>query len=270
MDKRFELIDALLTLGKQAEKVAKLLSAETVGIIKDETILINLPKSDTMINVESYKFWPEANFHNSSALRRAQIDASSIQSLANLTVLEYSIGQTYPISPHHPDAKIALITDAYKFDTQPQNVKIINSFSEAGNKYDVGILWETLEFDDNPAFVLTEMRQRCNKIVIRFRPWTSRNGAFQSEYYNKAFAQLVGPLDHKVKFKVVRPLATYESLFTKLGLSIQERKINSVHFEEFFQNDIIINTIIERTWGNIRKDEAVRIMMTDSIDYIVS
>lgn len=270
MDKRLELVDALLTLGKQAEKVAKLLSADVVGEMKEETLLIPTPQSDKTINVNSYQFWPDASFHHTSPLRRAQMDATILPPLADLTVLEYSIGPTYPVSPHHPHAKIALITDAYKFDTQPPNVKIINSFTEAGSNYDIGILWETLEFDANPPLILTEMKQRCKKIIVRFRPWTSRDGAFQSSFFNKAFAQLVGPLEHQVKFKVVRPLATYESLFAKLQLATQERKINSVHLEEFFQTNNILQIAIERTWGTIRKDEAIRIMMTDSIDYTVA
>jgi hypothetical protein len=269
MDRRLELVDALLTLGKQAEHVAKLLSEDLIGNLRDDVLLTPTPNSNKTIDINRYSMWPDAS-DVLDPLHRAQFDAANILPLADLNVLEYAIGVGYPIAHFHQHAKVTLVTNDFKFQTQPPNVKIVNSFSEAGNSYDIGILWETLEFDNNPALTLIEMKQRCKRIIIRFRPWTSRDGAFQSYFFNKAYAQLIMPIDHKVKFKVIRPLATYETLLAKAQLAIIDRKINSSMPEGYLQMDNIIQVAIERTWGNIHTDEAIKIMMTDSIDYMVS
>jgi hypothetical protein len=270
MDKRLELIDALLTLGRQCERVAKLLSADVVGPTDQSPVLIPIPASDRSVDPDNYGEWPPATDISQDFSTVARKASADIQSLDHLRILEYSIGPTYPISVHHKEARVDLITDDYKFTgLQPSNTRILNSFKEAGTGYDVGIAWETLEFNADPVIVLTELKQRCKKILVRFRPWSSRAGAFA--HRNPAFAHLAQPTDHHVRFKVVRPLATYEGLFAKLGLTVHERKVASVPVEDFFhQTDEVLEVIIGRTWGTISPEDAYRIMATDTIEYLVS
>src|SRR5215831_9144849 len=147
MDRRLELVDALLTLGKQCEKVAKLLSQEVVGAIRDDTLLTVIPETDLTVDVASYQQWPMAAAIVDYA-EQARLHAPALD-LADLTVLEYSIGPTYPVSVYHQDTTIDLISDDFKFTSQPQNVRFIN-WSEIRDSYDVGIAYETLEFTDDP------------------------------------------------------------------------------------------------------------------------
>lgn len=267
MDQRLELIDALLTLGKQAERVAKLLSTEIVGEMREETI-ITIPKTDISLDIHQYKQWPEAADPRSSE-SYAQLETVHLPSLSDLKILEYTAYPLHPVSHFHQHAKVDLLTDHFAFNKQPDNVRIINSFAEAKDTYDVGIIWETIEMHDNPPVLLLEMKKRCQKIIIKFRPWTARNGGYQESFINKAYAHLLMDLDTRVKFKVTRPLATYESLFSKAGLPILERRVNSSSVEEFLQNPDFMKVIIARTWGALREEEAIRIMMTDSVCYTV-
>lgn len=265
MDKRLELAHALLAFGKQAELVAKLLLSDAIGELNDDTILTTLPITNKTIDVSTYQSWPDAS-HKQSA---AHANASIINDLSDLSVIEYNNGPSQPISIHNNHARIDLVIDSYKFEQQPANVRIISSLAAAKNSYDIGVIWESLETCNEPLLVLSEMQQRCKRIIIRFRPWTSRDGAFQSQYFNKAYAHLLMDLNTQVKMKVVKPLATYEDMLSKLKLPVISRKINSLTVEEFFTDPDIINTIISRTWGALHKDEALKILTTSSIDYVV-
>lgn len=266
-NRRYELIDALLALGKQAERVAGLLANEIVqGIDDDANLTTVLPGTDRVIDPVNYADWP---ILETMTPEETTFGSREKFQLDGLSVLEYNRGPTHPVSVFVDSANIQLITDSFKFKTQPPNVKIINQIKN--EYYDVGIIWESLEFLENPAKLLAQFKGCCKKIFVRFRPWTSRNGGFLNYL---AFAHLVRPVTTGVLWKVIRPLATYAELFSQVGLTIQEQKVNSEPVEPFFQpffkcNDILA-TIIDRTWGGIRPAEALRIMTTTSIDYVVT
>jgi hypothetical protein len=272
VDKRLELIDALLSLGKQAEHVAKLLTKEAVGSLVSDTVIatIETPNEATrrQINLAQYLVWPEANVERPDAHYRAQLAATKLPSLAGLTVLEYSIGPTFPVSQFHK-CKTDIVTNAHKFTPQHDNVKILNGLNDAQATYDIGIIWESLEFVEDPLIVLIEMKKLCKKLMIRFRPWTSRDGGFQSFSFNKAYAQLVMDIDTPVKFKQTKPLSDYEKLFGKAGLSIMERKVNSISVEDFILTVDFLEVAKQRTWGQITTEEVVKILRTDTVDYTV-
>jgi hypothetical protein len=266
MDRRTELIEALLSLGKQCDKVAKLLTEDIVGDIRDDTLLTPFPHTDLCLDLATYETWPTAATCT-KAIDRYYQDSHGLV-LDDLRILEYSIGPSWPVSVHHRHARIDLITDDFKFNTsQPENVRIIHQ-QDLG-QYDIGIFWETLEFCVNPLLLLTQLKKHCKKLIIRFRPWTSRDGGFQSAHYNRAYAHLVSDIDTEVKFKVVRPLQTYEALLAKAGVATQERQINGKTPEDFFTNDNFLSIVIARTWGTLRKEEALRIMTTQTVDYTV-
>jgi hypothetical protein len=268
MDKRLELIDALLAMGRHCKYVAKLLSAEVVGEVKPEPILV--PAGDDTRQIAhpgNYPGWPRSDHR--PIRERVRTDTAQLPPLAGLRVLEFSAGSSWPVSVYHTDAKVDLIVNDYKFQEplQPLNTRIIGSCNEAGLNYDVGVVWESLELVPDPLVVLAELKARCAKIILRVRPWSSRNGAFLNDL---AFVHLARPVDHQVQFKVVRPMATYESLFTRLGLTVHERRVHSITVDEFFAaNSDVLEVIIERTWGKIDPQEALRIMATDHIDYVV-
>lgn len=270
MNNRAELIDALLTFSRQAEKLANLLATELTAAIsiEDNQPIATIPTSERTINVAQYQMWPEASCHPPDIKYRAHLDTINLGDLSDQRILEYAIDIIHPISVFHKHANVDLICNQF-WEGQAQ-LRLLNSFKETHDQYDIGILWEVLEFCDNPLMVLMEMKKRCKKIIIRFRPWTGREGAFQSHTINKAFIHLLMPIEQRVKFVVIRPLATYDKLLATAKLTIQSRHINSLYVESFIQEDKeIINTIIERTWGKIGLEDAIRIMMTDSVDYLV-
>lgn len=262
MDKRIEIVDALLDLSRASKRVARLISQGAFGNLKEELPTITVGNSKEIIDIDLFEKWPAADY------RCPAFSAN----LDDLTVLEWSANNA-PVTVSHKNAKrIDLIAGgAYPFThDQPANVRVLNSTDNPDAKYDVGVIWETAEFLDDPTITILTMAKCCHKIYIRFRPWTSRDGAFTSGVVNRAFAHLVINMDHKVKHQVIRPLATYEQIIKNSHLPIHERRINTTQPEEFFStNTEVMRVLCERTWGKIDTDQALKIMATDSVDYVL-
>lgn len=280
MNDKLELVNALLSLSKQCEYVAKLLSTNILSDIQPKAELIQLPNSSKTIDVQEFEIWPKAV----SASSLNWMDASYRQAksigfnLGKSNILEYSNGPSIPIGHSFQDTNVELLCNDYKFSPgdQPHSVKIISSFEEAHGPYDIGIIYESLEFDDDPIATLIKIKQRIKpngKIFIRFRPWSSRDGGFQSSYFNKSFAHLLLDLESNtlVKNKVVRPIAKYESIMNAAKLNVISRKINSVAPDDhIIMNIEYMNVLIDRTWGIMKLEEAIKIMSTTSVDFLVS
>lgn len=257
-----EMVEALMDLSHASQRVAKLISEGVIGEFKDETVLSALGDSKEVIDVAKFADWPKAT-------GRSDLETFNF---ADMTVLELNAGPQRPRVASRPGLakQIDLITDGYKFEgEQPKNVRTIH-YGQHKPSYDVGVIWESLEFAKDPAMWLQAFKKCCHKIYIRFRPWTSRNGAFMSGTLDKAFAHLVMDIDHEVRFKVVRPLATYESLIKTTGMPVEERRVNTTQPDTFFTtNEEVMRVIRERTWGKISFDQAIKIMATDSVDYVI-
>lgn len=255
MNDKIELANAFMNLSIAADRVSRLLSQSSVNDFECKEILETFGNSSDTIDVHNYINWPSID-------QPAQLVAS-IDS--QLTVLEYT---------HHSPTSLQfsnqtdLITPNYKFTNQPSNIRIIHE--KDVRQYDVGIINESLELVPDPAHILLMFKRCCKKIHIRFRPWTSRNGAFIAYTSYRAFVHLVTDIEHQVKFKAIRPLSNYESLLNRLGLTIEERHINTTQVDPFFAQDKdIMRVIQERTWGDIDTAQALRIMATDSVDFVV-
>lgn len=268
MDNKAELIDALLQLGKMAERVAGLLSSQVVQDLRDGDVVDLSPDKSVSIDLEQYKNWPLASLSSASQATIARKEAIKLPITDGMYVLEYNCGFTYPISQFHK-AHIDIIADDHKFVTD--NCRIIKDFSECRSRYDLGVVWESCEFMDDPYIVLAKMSAICDKLVIKFRPWTSRDGAFQSyTNFNKAYIHLLTDINNDVKWKVNRPLATYDALFKKLGLLVINSSIESIKVEGVILDENVLKSIISRTWGNLRDKEAYKILMTNSVQYTVA
>ncbi len=262
MDRRLEVVEALMDLSRASQKIAKLVAEGALGDFKDETVLSTIGDSKEVIDIARFADWPPA-------FEQPRWDKPG--PFEGLRVLEFNGGPQPPVSYKLNTAKsIDLITHGHAIENQPANVRIINSSKEQRTDYDVGIIWESLEFVPDPAKILMMFQKRCHKVYIRFRPWSSRNGAFMADVLDKAYAHLVMDMDHEVKFKAIRPLATYEALVKVTGMPVHERHINTSQPSTFFTtNEEIMRVIRERTWGKISFDQAIKIMATDSVDYVL-
>lgn len=264
MDKRLEFVEALMDLSRASQRVAKLMTESTFGELKNDTVPSIVGDSKETINVVDYHNWP-------STVSNTTKEAFDF---TDLTILEFNAGSQPPIiatNQHTLTKRIDLITDDYKFkEEQPRNVHIIH-YGQQKTNYDVGVIWESLEFTKDPAAILLAFKKCCRKVYVRFRPWTSQDGAFMSRTSNRAFAHLATDIDHEIKFKVIRPLASYESLIKSVGMSIEERRINTIQLSNFFMaNKEVMRVIGQRTWGTISFEQVIKIMATDSVDYVLS
>jgi 2-polyprenyl-3-methyl-5-hydroxy-6-metoxy-1,4-benzoquinol methylase len=117
-------------------------------------------------------------------------------------------------------------------------------------------------------------------IFIRTHPWTSRTGGHYYESVNKAFLHLAITADEakqlgikqEPNLKINKPLATYESMFAKAGYKILGKTVDTAPVERFFtDNEDLMRRIIDLTWsGNIDIDKALKIMSTNSIDFLIT
>lgn len=253
-DRRHELVDALLTTAKHLERCAHLLSREIVPELDDDAELLTiLPGTNKTLNLYNYPNWPAVG-----PLEASNADAYDLK---GLEVLEYNAGPSSPTA-HRQAGHVDLITDDFKFTEQPPNVRIVSAVPD--HKYDVGVIWESLEFCRTPVQLLQNFRRCCKRLVLRLRPWSGRNGAFLDTV---AYGHLARAVDSKVQSRFVRPLLNYQRLFANAGLAVQERQVNTAAVEPFF-GDEVLGTIIERTWGEMRPSDALRVMAISSMDFV--
>lgn len=276
MNNNLELINALLVLSDQCKHVANLLSLNQLNELPPETVVLQ-PDLSTAIDICQFELWPRATSNHSThwkTISKQQAHDIGLD-FSNSKIIEYSNGPSIPIGQAYSNVSVDLICNTYKFGSDDPGVKIISSIDESHDQYDIGIIYESLEFDTNPIQTLLKIKQRIKpqgKIFIRFRPWSSRDGGFQSQYLNKAYAHLLMDLDSNklVHNKVVRPLAIYESILTKTKLPVISRKLrNNIPDDYIIENDNIMDLIIKRTWGTIDKESAIRIMSTTAVDFLV-
>ena len=156
----------------------------------------------------------------------------------------------------------------------------------APNYYDLIVCWDVLEHaEETPLELLRELTNALTqggKLLLRLHPWTSRHAAHQYNLeryhfaYNKAYWHLTQPdadLIHvgmaPPRFRVVRPLATYDQLIKDSGLRVLDRQIDNQEPEDFFNGEVL-ETIIERTWaGAMDSQQARRIMAIQFVDYLL-
>ena len=170
---------------------------------------------------------------------------------------------------------VSIDTDSNPF--WHKNDRICRKYDELDSDYDMLIINESLEFSEDPANLLLHLKsylKPMGKIFVRFKPWTSINGGYQKSYCNKAYAHLLVDLERNkdIKFRPLRPLATYEQIFKDLGLLVVSKNLSSVPPSEIItQNEEIINKIVSNTWGqgNIDKATAISIMSTTSVYYLL-
>lgn len=253
-DRRHELIDALLTTAKHLERCAKLLSQDAIPEMDDDAELLTiLPGTSKVLNLYNYPDWPK--------LEPAEPGNADAYDLKGLEVLEYNAGPSVPVA-HRQAGHVDLIANDFKFTDQPTNVKIVTEVPD--RKYDVGIIWESLEFCRTPVQLLHTFKRCCKRLVLRLRPWSSRNGAFLD---TMVFGHLGRPVDSGVYSRFARPLLNYQKLFGNASIVVQERQVNTTPVEPFFRDEILA-TIIERTWGEMRPADALRIMAVSSMDFV--
>ena len=268
MDNRIELINALHILSQQCNVIAKLLETTLFNKIQNDTIICE-PNNDLTIDVKSFEMWPEATrpINHTEISRKQAMNIGC--NFSNSKIIEYTDGPSIPIGMNFESTEVDLIINGTNKVTD--KCRIFNSISEVSGIYDVGIIYESLEFSEHPIDIILRMKRlikKGGKIFIRFKPWSSRDGGFQN--INKSYAHLVMQTNSAVKFKVIRPLATYDDIFSKSKLAILYRKITSVPPDDFIiNNDGIMSTIISRTWGTINKEDAIKIMATSTIDFLL-
>lgn len=278
MDNKVELINAFLLLSKHCEHIAKLLDTNVINEVSPKVIVPELPELPTSLDIRNIEQWPIADDRSITDWRRLSQQQTNDIGLdfSNCKILEYSDGLSIPIGHVYHNAKVELVCNKYKFGSDdPPATKIINSIEEASDSHNIGIIYESLEFAADPVSILLKVKQKIKpqgKIFIRFRPWSSRDGGFQSAYCNKAFAHLLADLEHNVlvKSKVVRPLATYDSLLSKAKLPVLSRKVKSIPPEQLItRNKEHMDVLIRRTWGTISSESAIKIMTITAIDFLV-
>lgn len=275
MDNRISLINALHALSSNCLKVAKLLEQCPISQI-DPTELLKFPNATSQINLAEYHDWP-------CSYDDEDIPASSLSyfnkthlNFDNCQILELSLGKSIPIGHNFKSSKVDLISNNFQYKNIPENVSILNNIDESSKLYDLCIIHESLEFTDKPINMISKILNKLyynGKIFIRFRPWTSHNGHFSTNPSNKAFQHLTGN-DHidsyPVLYKVNRPISSYTHLINKAGLELLHQKIHSTEIPTIILRDDILSIIINNTWENVTKAEAIKILQITNVDMLCS
>ena len=146
--------------------------------------------------------------------------------------------------------------------------------------YDVIILYDVLDQlkgEDPTKFLksMADLLDENGQIFIRTHPWTSKHGGGIYDQLNKAYVHLALTTSELIdagvrplfNLKISRPMATYEKWFTDAGLKLEHRNIIAEPPHSYICNNLL-DRIIKITWGdNIDKEQAIRIMSNQFIDY---
>lgn len=142
--------------------------------------------------------------------------------------------------------------------------------------YDVFDHLENADLDNAVKFIHNSLTAD-GRAFFRFHPWTARHGSHLYDKLNKAFVHLVLTPDElaqrglipEYNVKIVRPVATYDSLITKNNFSILKRKGYTEEVESFFDDNLVerINKVCYR--GKADKEAIKKIMGLQFIDYTV-
>lgn len=149
--------------------------------------------------------------------------------------------------------------------------------------YDLILAYDVLDHlvEDDPTDIMLWLRELLaddGLIFVRNHPWTAKHGGHLYDQVNKAYLHLALTADELVQrglqlshnLKISRPMAIYERWYKDAGLKIIDKKIEAENPEEFFSGDLL-DRIIKTTWGgNMDRDQALKIMANQFIDYKLS
>lgn len=253
----YEIIDELIRFGDQCHKLARTLekSLNTHKPVNDEAVSI----THTLLKLDDYKLWPTVN--TGFPKFNFNINGLSVLQIHNHNEIILS------------DTKQTILSQYHGHDS---NYKICRDFTDLSDQFDILIINQALEYMDDPYCFLRQCLDYLKpnaKLWIRLRPWSSQNGGFHHNQLNKAYAHITSeiPITNLIKYRVVKPLFTYENLISKLNLQILNKQIHHKFVDNFFMsNPGVLSTIINNLWGSMNTDEALKIMSIDTVTYLLS
>lgn len=206
--------------------------------------------------------------------------------VAGKRVLDCGCGEGYVTAEAAQQAELSVGYDIEAHDNwgtyNKQNL-IYTSDTDVVNSdgpYDLIILYDVLDQlkgVDPVAFLkwLRTLMVDNGQIYVRTHPWTAKHGGGIYDQMNKAYIHLALTPDELIKsgirplhnLKISRPMATYEKWFADAALNIESRNIEAEIPAEYVRNHLI-DRIIKLTWGGtIDKEQAIKIMANQFIDY---
>ena len=241
------------------------------------------------------KEWPEAidkdmiindDDLSEQKFRALQIVNHIPVSVQGLKVLDFGCGNGLTASEYASLADLAV-----GYDVKANNIwdecnddKLIltTDYDEVikNGSYDLIVMFDVLDHivGEDPSTIVrmaASLLSDTGTIFVRTHPWSSRTGGHIYNQHNKAFLHLALTPNEMAKYdidiepnlKLVRPMAVYESWFSKNNLKIVSKKAKSTPIDPFF-NDEIMDRIIKINWGGkVDVDTAKKIMSNHFIDY---
>ena len=173
-------------------------------------------------------------------------------------------------------------------DKIPSNLVFADSMEEVERrasvlgKFDLIVLYDVIDHAKGDPF---ELIDKCKDLLtedgvifLRAHPWVSNTGGHLYETHNYAYLHLyltpneMSKLGFKLPYniKVTRPMAVYEDWFKKAKLKIESRKIKAQPIKDILKDEQVLKRIIQVTWaGKMGSKQAVKILMNDTIDYVL-
>lgn len=242
--------------------------------------------------VVSDENWPRAVYDdaitedsgvNEKRYRAMQVIGTFGVSIAGKKILDYGCGDGFVTS------EMANQADVIGYDilenaqwSEFKKTKFTTDFAkvQSGKPYDFILLYDVLDQvkGTNPLELLVSLRECLadnGTLYVHTHPWTSRHGGELYNQLNKAYVHLALTTDElidlgitpKHNIKVSRPMAAYEKLFTDAGFDVVSKNIKSEEVDEYIRIHLL-DRIIKLTWcGSIDREQAVRIMNNQFINY---
>lgn len=188
--------------------------------------------------------------------------------LGDATALELCNFPSTPISPLN-GCDTDLVVNFIPFYNLPENIHILADLEEAQREYDLIIINESFETLEHPNVVMTQLIERMHKrskMFIRFRPWCSPLGAFQSD--SKPYAHLLtGENFVPVYSKIIHPPHEYFELINSWGLTKLSMQYSKIEIPKMVLD--WIPQIISNTWQSIPRTHAQELLSISHVDFLL-
>lgn len=262
MNNRLEIIDMLYQLSAISSKLANALEKAHNDIPLPKDVPVYFPIEP--LKEEHLAAWPKTNTCSDPLYLLPLADGST-------SVLEMVPILNEPLKDLLADNRTVYSREYHEPKAGKNFRRIIELPDE---KYDIIILNHFLELNPSPLSVLQRCKDSLNEnglIYVISRPWTSSDGGYQSTYYDRAYYHLCYELEHnnKISNKFTRPQAQLRQLFSAAGLTVMAQHIHNIELPEFIQNEEVLKRIIYKTWGALDSQEAMQILKTSKLEYIL-
>lgn len=265
-----ELFDLIQPLENVLNSIKKIKEEKEELVSKNE--IFEILKSDEWpLAVNSDQIVNENSEEEKEERAEAILDIiESLYEKTDLKILDYGCGEGHLVKLLNSNGNISTGYDIKKqglleWEIPKDDFLLTTNWEKIKENapYDFVILFDVIDHleEENPLETLLKIKSILKSngtLFCRLHPWCSKHGSHLYKQINKAFIHLVLTEDELKELnyipqptgRVLKPLETYNKLFSDSGFSILNKKEERMDLNPFFKENKKIASRIKKTFEN--------------------